>query len=673
MDISKKTRLVFSVRTIDQKETEYKDIGDSELDLQINELSINENKSNCYAITFTNMGAGTWKGVILTEVVAKQNNPRFFMPGYMYGRNTGEMPCTGRKHWPRIREGAAQLPHSEYFMTRSDRLAMPISMIYDEGHIYGISARPFYENGDKYAGFTCRMNKHLPSEKSNNSGLEDCETGYAACGYTIGYENAPWLFIQSATVLERKSLDENNVLTLASGESFSVEIEVFDFEADSMSAVYDVWEKVYFNCHVSPRKIDMDERKAIKLISDALHDASYIPEDKMYTGFVHDRRVGHEYDPKTGYEYNKIYSLTWTDGLTAAVPVLMAGLELGEESKVNQAEECINYMLDNCMNEASGLPYEALDCGVWSNHGWWYDGMHTPGHTGYMCGQALFYILKAYEVKSRYKNIKENKWIEWVSKVIDKINIAMNSDYEYPFAFSEKTGAGLEYNSFGSCWCLAATAYYAYLTGDRQYVDSMILSEKHYYDAYLAQIECYGGPLDTDKAIDDEGILAYIRAVRYLYEITKDKELLAHMREAIGYECSFKLCYNTPVKVPPLSEIGWSSCGGSITSVANPHIHPMSSTIIEEMMYYYKHTGDEYVKCRIEDTIGWGLQTFNTYDGEYGYGKIGWMSERFCFCEGLMTEKYDDNRPASTWFALMAWAAGSVLEGFLYNKDELGI
>lgn len=55
----------------------------------------------------------------------------------------------------------------------------------------------------------------------------------------------------------------------------------------------------------------------------------------------------------------------------------------------------------------------------------------------------------------------------------------------------------------------------------------------------------------------------------------------------------------------------------------------------------------------MEDTIGWGLQTFNTFDGEYGYGRVGWMSERFCFCEGLLTERYPDGEPASTWFALM--------------------
>ena len=39
------------------------------------------------------------------------------------------------------------------------------------------------------------------------------------------------------------------------------------------------------------------------------------------------------------------------------------------------------------------------------------------------------------------------------------------------------------------------------------------------------------------------------------------------------------------------------------------------------------------------------------------------MSERFCHSEGLVKERYPDGTLASTWFALMPWACGSILEG----------
>lgn len=150
--------------------------------------------------------------------------------------------------------------------------------------------------------------------------------------------------------------------------------------------------------------------------------------------------------------------------------------------------------------------------------------------------------------------------------------------------------------------------------------------------------------------------------------------MLSHMGDALDYEFTFKFCYNSPIRIPPLSRVGWSSCGGSITSVTNPHIHPMSSGIVDELLYYVQRTGDEYVKSRLLDTVKWSCQVSNRCDGEYDYGKQGWMSERFCHCEGLLTEHYPDGTPASTWFALMPWACGCILEaltGETWEADRL--
>ena len=148
------------------------------------------------------------------------------------------------------------------------------------------------------------------------------------------------------------------------------------------------------------------------------------------------------------------------------------------------------------------------------------------------------------------------------------------------------------------------------------------------------------------------------------------------MKNALYHEFSYKFCYNGHITVPPLSEIGWSSCGGSITSVCNPHIHPMSSSVVAEMKYFLEHASKSdlavpYVKSRMKDTVKWGCQTYNLCDGQYGYGKKGWMSERFCYSQGLVVEKYPDGSPSSTWFALMPWASSSVLEGLLdYSAGE---
>lgn len=575
---------------------------------------------------------------------------KFFMPGYMYGNNTADMPNHGRKEFPRIIPGAYSRPESNFWMTRSDRLAEPVSILYYGGRVLGISAKPCLidENGDfkQFCGFTCGV------------WGDNTECKKASVGYTLGYENAPWLFVQTATVCDREPVTQNNSCKISAGEEVSLQIRVYDYVAEDETGVHQAIKDVYAAYHQSPRKIEgMTVKKATKMLADAIRDYAWLEDEHMYSGFVYDR--------ENGFEYNKIYSLTWTNGLSVACPMLLAANRMQDARMREQALSFIGEVLAHSYNPSSGLLYEAINSGVWSTRGWWYSGMHSGGHSSYLNGQAVYYILKSFISEQKYKGIEHKEWLEFVAPVIEKLNSIKNTDNEYPFAMSEKTGAGLEYDSMSGAWCLAATALFSQLTDDQKYLEGMRLSEQHYYDYFVKKVVCYGGPLDTDKAVENESVLAFIRAARILHEITGEDIYLNHLRDAIYYEVSYKLGYNTHILVNPLAEIGWSSCGGSITSVANPHIHPMSSTIVDEMMYYLQFRTDEYVESRLQDTILWGMQTFNTFAKEYGYGRTGWMSERFCFCQGLLVEKYPDGSKASTWFALMPWASASIIEGFV--------
>lgn len=595
-------------------------------------------------ITITNNSDEVWMGVVKCDLVCEVNNPRFYMPGFMYGRNRGESPIDVPRKYPRIRQGMPSLPASDYWLVRGDRLAMPVSLVYDKGHIYGFDAKPYYNNEKGafayYAGYGCSLEEET-----------------AAVSYTLGYENAPWLFVQSTTIYENTGLKEENCIVIESGEYITVEMNIYDYQGENETDIHKVFRNVYSLYHEEPRKIEgFDYVTATKDIAGAISENAWLSEDNMYSGFV----WIHEDGSRT---YNKLGSLSWTNGLSVAVPMLMAGVRTGNEKMSNQALTFINRVVAESMNADSGLPYDAINDGEWSVHGWWFNNMHTGGHSAYLAGQAMYYIMKAYCFEKNNRSIIHDDWLEYVKPVLEVFENNKNSAKEYPFVFSEEDGSGLEYDSMSGAWCLAAISYYIYLTGDLKYIDGVLESEQHYYDKFVKKSECYGAPLDTDKAIDSEGILAYVRAVRYLHMIRKEEYLLKHLKDGLEYEFTFKFCYNSPVKVPPLSDIGWSSCGGSVTSTANPHIHPMSSTVVDEMLYYYQQTGDEYVLSRMKDTVEWGCQTYNTYDGEYGYGLRGFMSERFCYSEGLVVEKYPDGRYASTWFALMPWAGASIVEG----------
>lgn len=596
---------------------------------------------------------------IIRFALGSGGNPasaRFFLPGFMYGTNRGESPLIVDSKTPRLRM-QEDFPASPWWMVRSDRLSHPCAMRFLDGRITAMAASPYYVRRDgrreawqpgiigefeQYAGFGCSLER-------------------GEIWYTLGYENAPWMFVDSHHIKPRSAPGEN-CFSIRKGETFTVLLHGFDIPAEDEREIHSVLKWVYARYHESPRTL-RSVPDTVREISCAIMKDAWVPENHCYTGFVFDRG--------DHYENRLLPSITWTNGLAAAVPMLLSALHLENAEMRSQALECIDHIVKYCINEKNDLPYLAEQDGIWSNRGWWFDKQHTPGHASYLVGQSVYLILKGYEAEKKRGTVHPD-WLSFAARVIARTEKSRNQDGEYPYVFSEKTGSGLEYDSFSGAWCMAAAAYYCCLTGERAYLANLLRSEQWYHDSYIRHEECYGGPLDIDKNVDSEGSLSYIRAVRYLHEIIRAdglarsaeaERLLDHLRDALYYEYTFKFCYNSPIKVPPLSTTGWSSCGGSITSVTNPHIHPMSSSVMDEMLYYLRFRKDSYIRSRLEDTKLWSCQCHNTFDGEYGYGKTGWMSERFCHSEGLLTEKWPDGSPASTWFALMPWACGSILEG----------
>lgn len=614
-----------------------------------------------YEIEFTiaNTADAPWEGVIRLSMPIAAAEPRYYLPAFLYGTNRGEAPLVVDSPCPRLREQMT-FPASPFWMMRSDRLSHPAAFVYGENRVVGFAASPYFVHDGKgitpwmpgvagefvqYAGFGCAL---VPREIS----------------YTLGYENAPWLFIESHNALPRAVMGEN-CFCLAAGEQVRFTLWQFDLPAEDERALYPALRWVYDQFHTSPRRL-ASPKQAVADIAGAIAEDAWLPEHHCYSGFVYDRGDHHE--------YNVLPSISWTNGLAAAVPMLTSGWRLGRMDMREQALDAIGHIVAHSLNPRSGLPYMVEQNGVWSNHGWWYDRLRTPGHAAYLVGQCVYLLLKAYAAEQKYGGICHEDWLDFARGILSRTEKTRNSDGEYPYVLSAHSGAGLEYDSFSGVWCMAAAAMYMKLTGEREWLRDILHSEAYYHDRYVRHLECYGGPLDIDKGIDSEGILAYIRAVRLLHEITGDPALLDHMKDALYYEFTFKYSYNSPVKVPPLSTIGWSSCGGSITSVTNPHIHPMSSSVMDEMVYYLSKREDAYVAERLRDTVLWSCQTYNSYDKEYGYGKKGWMSERFCHSEGLVKEHYPDGTLASTWFALMPWACGSILEGLtgdVWEKEDL--
>lgn len=611
------------------------------------------------SVEINNLSDKEWKGILNFKLSAPDTTARFYMPGFMYGRNRGDFLGPVRHPYPRLKAGNVELPFSNYWLVRSDRVTNPVSMMFVGNRIVGLSATPYFVDKDnelkdaelvpnekvaQYNGFGCQLDSHKSSVM-----------------FTVGYENAPILYIESATQ-QKEVKTELNWLTLPSGEKLQFNMYMYDYRASSPEGINDVLKALYTTYHRSPRTA-ASYFETVQDISDAIYQDAWIPSIKNY---------GTQVFLKNGtIEYNPLASIGWTGGVEIATPQLMAALRLNDEGKRKQAIECIDNIVKNSLNKDSGLPYDAYSDGKWTVNGWWSSQLANRGHSSYLAGHCTYYILKAYDYEKRFKNIEHKEWLDFVKPILAVFSKSTDAEGEFPYIFSEKDGSGIEYDSFAGAWCLASLAYYTQMTGDSSYLSICQKSEQHYYDKFLSKMECYGTPHDTWKAVDSEGILAYIKATKLLYLITGDKLYLTRLGKGLDYEFTFKFPYNVVQNEQPLKKVGWSSCGGSITSTCNPHIHPMSSNVLDELLYYCQNTKDAYYESRLNDVMLWSLQCHNRYDGEYDYGKKGWMSERFCYSEGLLSERYPNGDKASTWFCFLPWGASNIIEGLCGNLWNL--
>jgi hypothetical protein len=612
-----------------------------------------------YNVTLRNTGTGLWRGTAVCTASLESGGPDpfFLLPSFIYGTNRSDQPVHEKaKMWPRIRPGDPDPPFSPRFTVRADRLTHPAACVRAGSAAVAVTGPPSLSvPGATWpvpSGFGCFWD----------------ESG-AGVIYTAGCRNQPWLYKGSR--IEQDNSGEG-LIEIPPGEFFVFRITFFSEgcgNRENHGIFAPLIKEVYRFYHQTPRKA-ASLKEGVRELARPLFEDAFNREARNYCTTLTEKEGNAVQD--TGS-----FSISWTGGTQAACPLLLAGLRLGNEEMRAQAASCIDHIVETGLNPDSGLPFDAWSGGEWTVDGWWSRYVWSlegkRGHSSYLIGQALYYILKGYHWERKIGDTPRQHWLGFAEEVIERIEGTKNRSGEYPYRWSAETGAAEEYDSFCGAWCLAARAYLLVLTGNKDLLPGCRESFRHYRMEYVTKMLCYGAPHDTWKAPDEEGILAFAKAARLLHEYSGDVEFLDGLREALDYEFTWKYCYNTDPGIPPLSGLNWSSSGGSVTSTANQCVHPMGNMIADEILYCWDRTGDAYYRSRLEDTVLWGLQTYNRCFREYGHGKAGWLSERFDASRVTVQFPYPDGKPASTWFVYHPWAAGCILEslsGDLWDRTD---
>lgn len=530
---------------------------------------------------------------------------------------------------------------SERWEYRADRAATPISALCCKRGTAAVFVEPYTELEDDCGKDRSYIRNGVFSRLPNYLGI------------TLGYTNDP------VTVTNR-SVPAPSLRDTA--KKASVDGMIYVREGDGRQCIHSIIRSVYKIIH-RRAQYKKSYREALKGLLDTF----------CYQNF--DRNAG-EYTNQNCKPpenpvlkpWRKVVEIGWTGGGILAYPLVLCRYLLKDE-----AEEPLRYAMDGetcldrivgCYNEKSGLLYDlmaSVDESGSRVNGWWtYYGLVKDCHCAYTVASAVHYVLKTVVFLEENHYPWKQEWLGVSRKVLETVVLLQREDGAFGYTYSTSEKKVLDWSGFAGCWFVPALAYLAELTGEKKWLEPAKKALR-YYHSFVKNLNCYGAPMDTWKSVDQEGNLAFIRGSRLLFEQTGEEEFLSFWKDGAEYEFLWRYAYPTRPEFAPVCD-GWNSCGGSVTSISNPHIHPMGVLVDTDLYELSKVTGDSYYRERAMDSTAWMMQTLELYPEKTGYGRYGVLSERWCPSDGLTVERYSDGRGYSSWFSYNLWAAANVME-----------
>jgi hypothetical protein len=560
------------------------------------------------------------------------------IPGNIHGDNNadhvrpGEFPCLTVNR-------PSERNCSPLWEFRADRASHPVSILCCRRGAVAISIDPYSTTSETKDGFI---------RNGVFAALPD------SFGVSLGYGNHPLTFVEKTNFAPATA-------DLTHGASATGEI--FAVDGAGRLAAHRIIRALYDQLHAQP-KFSRTLHEGLRALAEAFARINWSPELQQYTNRKCQVPVDLKLQP-----WRAIVEIGWTGGSVLAYPFQLAerifpGLKLPKNSAqifdeiISGYNEHSGFLNDTTLNRFTRNRPEGWNAS--EINGWWsgFLPQTRDNHCAYTNAHAAYYLLRAAQADPK----KFGRWIDAALRVLNTAVELQRDDGAFGYVFSSTEKKVVDWDGFAGCWFVPALIHAWKLTDRAQFRESAARALA-YYRPFVHDLACWGTPMDTFKSIDSEGNLAFIRAARLMHEATFDPLYLDMLQDGAHYEYLWRYAFRTRPQCPPLKDSPWNSCGGSITSVSNPHIHPMSVVATEDLIYLARKTGDDYHRSRADDGIAWLMNTMELYPTITGYGAYGVLSERTCPSDGLLAERYyDDNSPASTWWSFNAWAAASAME-----------
>lgn len=581
----------------------------------------------------------------LTLSLPGTKEPFHIIPGNIFGDNS--LDQAGDGHFPNLtnrwRNGRSCSP---YWEMRADRGALPMSLICFEGGVGAVSIDPYSESSSVPDGFI----------RNGVFARVEAWGDVNEVGITLGYRNDPCSFNN------KDDWSEATMHTLNRGLARG---RIYLRQAGSRMDAHAIVREEYARIHDRATP-SLSREKAIEALVAAFLEVNWSDEHREFTNMNTASPGTISLKP-----WRSLAEIGWTGGGPIGFPLLRAGIE----NQNKEAEARGRGTLDRiaaAFNPASGLLWDVFNpvAGVKpGTDGWWSGYLMKGCHAAYTNGSAVSYLMRSVAwLRGRREEAPAN-WLETSLKVLDTMLELQADDGNFGFSYRADRPEVLEWKGFAGVWFVPPMALAYELTGDAKYLASA-KKGLAYYRKFVRDLSCWGTPLDTIWANDEEGVLGFIRGAACLHRITGEEDFLSALAEGAEYEYLWRYAGRARPQAAPLKDSSWNSCGGSLTSVSNVHLHPMALIVTEELRYLAEQTGDPYHRSRLEDSVQWVLNTMELYPDVINYGPLGVLSERYCQSDALLLELYPDGTPASVGFSYNGWAAAAALEGLLEITHE---
>jgi hypothetical protein len=569
-----------------------------------------------------------------------QTDSFHLIPGNIHGDNNA--PHVRPNEFPVLAtDRLSERNRSPLWELRADRASHPVSLLCCPAGAIGVSIDPYSDCPGADDGF---IRNGLFAALPNRFGV------------SLGYGNDPLTF-------HNKTVFTPATCHLSRGASAGGSIRV---APGGRRGAHTVVREIYAQLHDRPT-FTRSHADALRGLAEAFIHVNYDPTLDQYTN----RKCSAPVD-RTLRPWRAIVEIGWTGGTVLAYPFLLTerllpGVRFPKSPETILDQICSGY------NDVTGLLRDtALNRFTkhipdgWNTsdiNGWWSGGrvpLTRDNHCAYTNAHAAYYLLAA--ARHAPAGAPRDRWAATALRVLDTAIDLQRPDGAFGYIFNGTKKEVLDYDGFAGCWFAAALPLAWKLSGTSRYRAAAERAIR-FYHGFVAGLSAWGTPMDTCKSIDSEGNLAFIRAARLMHEATGEAIYLDLLRDGAHYEYLWRYAFRARPEAPPLKGSNWNSCGGSLTSVSNPHIHPMSVVVSRDLEYLARATGDDYHQHRADDGMAWLMNTLELYPAVTGYGRYGVLSERTCPSDGLLEERFaDTGLPSSTWWSYNAWAAANAME-----------